>query len=180
MSHITGTCPAITSTRAGALPLYAMGMTSTEAVIRNNSPARWLLAPVPPCAIYGHAGVLASVIENLTRNAVKYMGERTERRVDVRVEPRGSMVRVEVEDSGPGIPPALYDTIFDPHVRGRTGGKPGIGLGLATVKRIAEAHGGSVGFRSKLDVGTTFWIELPRADYDDDSRENRASAQAGK
>jgi len=137
-------------------------------------------APVPPCAIYGHAGVLASVIENLTRNAVKYMGERTERRVDVRVEPRGSMVRVEVEDSGPGIPPALYDTIFDPHVRGRTGGKPGIGLGLATVKRIAEAHGGSVGFRSKLDVGTTFWIELPRADYDDESRENRASAQAGK
>jgi len=135
---------------------------------------------VPPCAIYGHAGVLASVVENLTRNAIKYMGERTERRVEVRVQPRANVVRVEVEDSGPGIPPALYDTIFDPHVRGRTDGKPGIGLGLATVKRIAEAHGGAVGFRSKLDDGTTFWVELPRADYEDDSREKRAKAQVGK
>lgn len=135
---------------------------------------------VPPCAIYGHAGVLASVVENLARNAIKYMGERSERRVEVRVQPRADVVRVEVEDSGPGIPPALWDTIFDPHVRGRTNGKPGIGLGLATVKRIAEAHGGTVGFRSKLDEGTTFWVELPRADYDDDSREKRAKAQAGK
>ena len=99
----------------------------------------------------------------------------------VRVEPRPGMVRIEIEDSGPGIPPALYETIFDPHVRGPSdGGKPGIGLGLATVKRIAESHGGRVGFHSKLDSGTTFWVELPRADYDDDSRENRASAQAGK
>ncbi len=138
------------------------------------------LAEVPACAVYGHAGVLASVIENLTRNAIKYMGERPQKRVEVRVTPRGERVRFEVEDTGPGIPPALYDTIFDPHVRGRTGGKPGIGLGLATVKRIAEAHGGAVGFRSKLDVGTTFWVELPRADYDEDSREKRASAQAGK
>ena len=138
------------------------------------------LAPVSACAIYGHAGVLSSIVENLVRNAVKYMGERNERRVDVRVEPHGGMVRLEVEDSGPGIPPAFYDTIFDPHVRGRTDGKPGIGLGLATVKRIAESHGGKVGFRSRLDAGTIFWVELPRADYDDDSRENRASAQAGK
>jgi signal transduction histidine kinase len=138
------------------------------------------LAPVPPCAIYGHAGVLSSIIENLVRNAVKYMGSRPERRVGVSVDPRDRFVRLEIEDSGPGIPPSLYDTIFDPHVRGRTNGKPGIGLGLATVKRIAESHGGKVGFRSRLDVGTCFWVELPRADYDDDSRENRASAQAGK
>jgi signal transduction histidine kinase len=124
--------------------------------------------------------VLSSVIENLARNAIKYMGERGERRVELRIVPTGSMVRVEVEDTGPGIPPAIYDKIFDPHVRGRTDGKPGIGLGLATVKRIAEAHGGRAGFRSQLDVGSTFWVELPRADYDEESRENRASAQAGK
>ncbi len=138
------------------------------------------LAPVPPCAIYGHAGVLSSIVENLVRNAVKYMGERKERSVAIRVEPRDQVVRLEVEDSGPGIPPSLYDTIFDPHVRGHSAGKPGIGLGLATVKRIAESHGGKVGFRSRLDVGTCFWVELPRADYDDDRRANRASAHAGK
>ena len=138
------------------------------------------LPPPPPCAVYGHAGVVTSLVENLARNAIKYMGERRERRVELRVAPLAGVVRLEVEDTGPGIPPALYETIWDPHVRGRTDGKPGIGLGLATVKRIAEAHGGRVGFRSRLDAGTTFWVELPRADYDDDSREKRASAQAGK
>jgi len=138
------------------------------------------LPTAPACAVYGHAGVVTSLIENLVRNAIKYMGVRDERRVELRVVPEGEVVRLEVEDTGPGIPPALYDTIWDPHVRGRTDGKPGIGLGLATVKRIAEAHGGRVGFRSRLDVGTTFWVELPRADYEDDSREKRASAHAGK
>jgi signal transduction histidine kinase len=138
------------------------------------------LAPVQPCAIYGHAGVLSSVVENLARNAIKYMGERATRLVELRVLPRDRVVRIEVVDSGPGIPPSLVDTIFDPHVRGHTHGKPGIGLGLATVKRIADAHGGRVGVSSRLDEGTTFWCELPRADYDDDSRANRASAQAAK
>ncbi|MCU1279783.1 MAG: Tricarboxylate transport sensor protein TctE [bacterium] len=138
------------------------------------------LAPIPPCAIFGHAGVLSSIVENLTRNAIKYMGERSVRRVELRVEARERFVRFEVVDSGPGIPPSLVDTVFDPHVRGNTQGKPGIGLGLATVKRIADAHGGRVGVISRLDEGTTFWCELPRADYDEDSRANRASAQAAK
>jgi len=136
--------------------------------------------PAPPCAVYGHAGVVTSLVENLARNAIKYMGDQRTRRVEIRVVPQNGFVRLEIEDTGPGIPPALYDTIWDPHVRGRTNGLPGIGLGLATVKRIAESHHGRVGFRSKLDVGTTFWVELPRADYDDESREKRASAQAGK
>ncbi|MGZ3406305.1 MAG: sensor histidine kinase [Polyangia bacterium] len=137
-------------------------------------------ASIKPCAIHGHAGVLSSVVENLTRNAIKYMGERATRRVELRVVPRDGVVRIEVVDTGPGIPPSLLDTIFDPHVRGHTHGKPGIGLGLATVKRIADAHGGKVGVSSRLDEGSTFWCELPRADYDEESRENRASAQAGK
>ncbi len=138
------------------------------------------LLPSPPAAIHGHAGVVASVVENLVRNAIKYMGERPVRRVDVELSTHDRFVRLEVRDTGPGIPPALVDTIFDPYVRGRTNHQPGIGLGLATVKRVAESHGGKAGLRSRLDEGTTFWVELPRADYDDDSRANRAKAQAGK
>ncbi len=138
------------------------------------------LNEVPPCAIYGHAGVLTSVVENLMRNAIKYMGERPVRRVELRVVARATMVRLEVEDTGPGIAPAFHASIFDPHVRGRTDGKPGIGLGLATVKRIIEAHGGKVGLSSRLGEGTCFWCELPRADYEDESRENLANAHAGK
>ncbi|MCU1280593.1 MAG: Tricarboxylate transport sensor protein TctE [bacterium] len=138
------------------------------------------LQPLAPSAIHGHAGVLSSVVENLTRNAIKYMGERATRTVELRVSPRDRFVRIEVADSGPGIPPSLVDTVFDPHVRGHTHGEPGIGLGLATVKRIADAHGGRVGVSSRLDEGSTFWCELPRADYEEESRANRASAQAGK
>jgi signal transduction histidine kinase len=138
------------------------------------------LATIEPCAIHGHPGVLSSVVENLARNAIKYMGERPIRRVELRVVARDRCVRIEVADTGPGIPPSLIDTIFDPHVRGHTHGEPGIGLGLATVKRIAEAHGGKVGVSSRLDEGSTFWCELPRADYDEESRANRANAQAGK
>lgn len=125
-------------------------------------------APVPHCAVPGNAGVLVSVVENLVRNAIKYMGERPLRTVDLRVSLRGggsgTMVRLEVQDSGPGIAPALLANVFDPHVRGRTQGQPGIGLGLATVKRIVESHGGSVGVQSRLEEGSLFWCELPRAD----------------
>jgi signal transduction histidine kinase len=138
------------------------------------------LLPSPPSAVHAHAGVLASVVENLVRNAIKYMGDRPVRRIDVETILHDRFVRLEVRDTGPGIAPAYVDNIFDPHVRGRTAGQPGIGLGLATVKRVAESHGGKVGLKTRLDEGTTFWVELPRADYEDDSREKRASAQAGK
>jgi signal transduction histidine kinase len=127
-------------------------------------------APVPHCAVPGNPGVLVSVVENLARNAIKYMGQRPVRTVDLRVSLRGTgagagtIVRLEVQDSGPGIAPELLHSVFDPHVRGRTQGQPGIGLGLATVKRIVESHGGSVGVQSKLEEGSLFWCELPRAD----------------
>jgi signal transduction histidine kinase len=128
------------------------------------------LAPPPECAVHGNPGVLVSVVENLVRNAIKYIGERAERRVDVRVVAKMDTVRIEVEDTGPGIAPALVETIFDPHVRGRGQGQPGIGLGLATVKRIAEAHGGRVGVQSRLDAGSLFWCELARADVSEVSQ----------
>jgi signal transduction histidine kinase len=122
------------------------------------------LAPVPSCSVYANAGVLASLVENLTRNAIKYMGDKSERRVGVRVLAGDEAVRLEVRDTGPGIPPSLAETVFDPHVRGRGSGQPGIGLGLATVKRIIESHGGRVGLQSRVDEGSMFWCELPRAD----------------
>lgn len=108
-------------------------------------------------------GVLTSVVSNLAHNAVKYMGEREVRRVTVRAVEREAFVRLEVEDTGPGIPSDALDDIFLPYVRGRTHGKEGLGLGLATVKSLCEAHGGRVGVRSGVGQGSVFWIELPLA-----------------
>ncbi|HME89908.1 MAG TPA: HAMP domain-containing sensor histidine kinase, partial [Myxococcaceae bacterium] len=108
-------------------------------------------------------GVLTSVLENLIRNAIKYMGDRTERRIRVRVWNEAPAVRFEVEDTGPGLDPELKDRAFQPYVRGAKTSQPGIGLGLATVKRLVEAHGGAVGVRSQLGKGSTFWFRLPKA-----------------
>lgn len=67
-------------------------------------------------------------------------------------------VRIQVEDDGPGIPPAVLDRIFQPFVTGRKGGT---GLGLAIVQRAVEAHRGLVLVDTQAGVGTTFTIFLP-------------------
>ena len=118
---------------------------------------------IPHSQVACSVGVLTSVIANLVQNAMKYMGDRAERRITVRAVDRGGFVHVELEDTGPGIPPEAVDKIFLPYVRGPTLGKEGLGLGLATVKRLCEAHGGRVGVRSVVGQGSIFWIELPRS-----------------
>jgi len=117
--------------------------------------------PFRPCAVACNAGVLTSLVQNLVENAIKYMGESPERRITLRVKEQASMVRVEVQDTGPGIPSELAPRVFSPYVRGTGSGRPGIGLGLATVKRMAEAHGGAVGVQTALGCGSLFWFELP-------------------
>jgi len=69
-------------------------------------------------------------------------------------------VRVEIEDSGSGIPPSEADKVFDPFFTTKAAGT---GLGLALTHKIIEDHGGSIGFRSAPGVGTTFTVVLPLA-----------------
>jgi len=111
-------------------------------------------------------GVLTILLTNLVRNSIKYMGESVERVVHVSARARRSLVVFEVEDSGPGVPEYLGERIFEPYVRGKetAAKRSGIGLGLATVKRLVLAHGGSVGVRRSSLGGALFWFELPRAE----------------
>jgi signal transduction histidine kinase len=108
------------------------------------------------------AGVLNSLLSNLIGNAIKHMGQSERRQIGVRVLSRDDLVRIEVEDTGPGIPENQRDLIFEPYVRGGDSGAPGIGLGLATVKRLAEGHGGRVGVDAGPRGGSLFWFELRR------------------
>lgn len=107
-------------------------------------------------------GMVTSVVANLARNALKYVSSahRLHPRVDLRVRKHADHVRVEVEDNGPGIPLDAQESIFKPFVR-LSSDQPGIGLGLATVKRIVESHGGQVGVDSTPGIGSCFWFELP-------------------
>jgi signal transduction histidine kinase len=114
-------------------------------------------------------GILSSLVSNLVRNGVKYVGEGPGKTVCVRARRQGSFkagspapfMRIEVEDNGPGLPAAMEAAVFEPYVRGPDNHQPGIGLGLATVKRVAEAHGGRVDVRSVPRAGCRFGLELP-------------------
>ena len=100
------------------------------------------------------------------RSTVAGRPRRARRGGRVSVRPRRASVVFEVEDSGPGVPEDLGDRIFEPYVRGKetAAKKSGIGLGLATVKRLVLAHGGQVGVRRSSSGGALFWFELPRAE----------------
>lgn len=108
-------------------------------------------------------GVLTSMIFNLAANAIKFLGAATQRCIVIRASREESMVRLAVEDAGPGFPPGMRDRIFEPFVRGVQGSRDGVGLGLATVRRFAEACGGSAGGENNAEAGCTFWVLLPTA-----------------
>ncbi|HVT09815.1 MAG TPA: HAMP domain-containing sensor histidine kinase [Polyangia bacterium] len=117
-------------------------------------------ATVEPGRVACNAGVLTSIIDNLVGNAIKHM-DGPIRRVEIGSVVRGAVVRVTVDDTGPGVPEQLREAIFRPFVRGRTA-TAGVGLGLATVRRLADGHGGSAGVDPSPGGGSRFWIELPR------------------
>ncbi len=125
--------------------------------------------PISAEGVACDAAVLSVVLSNLVRNAVKYMGRghdaRRARRVTLRTREEGPLVRVDVEDTGPGLPPGGEARVFQPFVRlGSSQDRPeGLGLGLATVKRLVEANGGRVGVESRGAAGCLFWFTLPRS-----------------
>lgn len=119
------------------------------------------VSEIPAGAVSCSRGVLTSVVSNLVRNAIKYIGDAPERRIELRAIDAKERWRIEVEDTGPGIPAEHQQRIFQPYVRLGRGGD-GIGLGLATVDRLVRAHAGSLGLISQ-SPGCLFWFELPKA-----------------
>jgi signal transduction histidine kinase len=107
------------------------------------------------------AGVLASIASNIVGNAVKFMRDSPVRLVRVRPIERRPFVRIEFHDTGPGVPETIRERIFEPYTRDPDALEPGLGLGLATVKRLAEAHGGRVWVESEIGNGSVFVVELP-------------------
>jgi signal transduction histidine kinase len=119
----------------------------------------------PPVMVCGAVGAYESVLSNLLQNAIKHSAgtDGAARDVWVHLTTLPGRLRVTVRDTGPGVPPEQRDRIFQPFVRLDHAGGKGIGLGLATVKKIIEAHGGQVGVDSHLGEGATFWFEVPLA-----------------
>ena len=104
---------------------------------------------------------ISQVVFNLIDNAIKYSPPHSQIKVSI-LQPSPSLVRVDVSDHGPGIPPNKIQHIFERFYRAnRGGGVYGRGLGLAIAKCIAEAHGGTISVESTLGEGSTFSLALP-------------------
>jgi len=117
-------------------------------------------------AVTGREEAIAQLLENLVSNAVKYTPPGGFVRVSFQPTPIGEL-RIEVRDSGIGIPAAEQAELFSEFFRASNAKKlaeEGTGLGLTLVKQAVEQHGGRLHLASEEGVGTTVVVDLPGAD----------------
>jgi signal transduction histidine kinase len=152
------------------LNLAEMDVRSVVASVHENSMPAAMAAGIdlkitcdsPSHRIWGDAHRLEIVMTNLVSNALKFTPR--DGRIDIRVEDLEGGVRVEVEDTGIGIPKEDLAKIFErffqanPTDRRREGG---VGIGLALAKELVELHGGTIGADSPGEQGTVFTVFLP-------------------
>jgi two-component system NtrC family sensor kinase len=111
-----------------------------------------------PAAVPCDRSQIEQVVINLVMNAAEAVGKGGKVVVRTRQEPGSALL--EVEDDGPGIPEDVLPRIYDPFFTTMDAGK-GVGLGLAVVYGIVEAHGGSIDVDSRAGEGATFTVRLP-------------------
>lgn len=117
-----------------------------------------------PVEVLADRARIRQVLINLIDNAIAYTDEGA---VRCRFRRHRDKVRVEVVDTGRGVPEEQLDRIFERFYRvdtARSRAQGGTGLGLAIVKQILQAHGESVHVESTVGRGTRFWFELPLAE----------------
>jgi PAS domain S-box-containing protein len=119
---------------------------------------------VPPVTVNGDYKRLLQIMTNLISNASKFSPEGD--LVEVEVKRHGDIVKVSVEDRGPGIPPEFRTRIFSRFAQADstyTRQKGGTGLGLAICKRLIEHMNGQIGFLDREGGGSIFYFDLPVA-----------------
>ena len=113
-------------------------------------------------AFYGDRDRIAQVLTNLLSNAIKYSSPEGE--VVLEVDKISDRIRFSISDKGPGISEENLAKLFGMFQQVDSSDerpKGGTGLGLAISKAIVERHGGTIGVKSLLGQGSTFWFEVP-------------------
>ena len=113
------------------------------------------------CPFFADKVKITQAFYNLLINAINYTGK--DKSIKVRQTISDGSVRIEVTDTGEGIPeenlPYIWDRYYKvdkTHKRAVTG----TGLGLSIVKKVIELHGGEYGVQSQVGMGSTFWFSL--------------------
>ncbi|MFW5661215.1 MAG: hybrid sensor histidine kinase/response regulator, partial [Oceanicaulis sp.] len=146
--------------------VFSLGelITETAAQFAPAAEAKGLALKVMPCrlAVLSDRGLMTSVVQNLISNAVRYTERGT---VLVGARRSGKEVRLQVIDTGPGVPEDRRKAIFKEFERGAMAGNEdrGLGLGLAVVERICTSLGHRLTLTSTVGQGSNFEVRLPRA-----------------
>jgi signal transduction histidine kinase len=133
------------------------------------------------------AQLLQSIAQNLLSNAVKYSAGKPDAKVTVRVARERGEAVLEVTDNGIGMSEESQRRLFQPFFRApEARALPGHGLGMATTKRLIEAHGGTIAVRSALHAGTQVTVKFALASAPEQnisplpaSASDQATAMAG-
>ena len=115
--------------------------------------------PLP--RVPGAPGDYRVLLVNLLENAVKFAAPGEPVRVEVDAQAQDGAWRITVTDHGRGIAEEDRERVLEPMVR-LDKRVPGLGLGLSTVRRVVESHGGRAGVEAAPDGGTTVWLVLPQ------------------
>jgi signal transduction histidine kinase len=133
--------------------------------LQNREPARkveFVIGSCPPAQ--GDSRLLQIMMENLLSNAWKYTSGHSHARIEFGCERRLSGTVYLVRDDGAGFDAGQADRLFKPFQRLHSEAEfPGTGIGLATVQRIAQRHGGQVWAEAKVNHGATFYFTLGAA-----------------
>lgn len=138
--------------------IASQAIAAARSLADTKAEVRLEIAPDLP-AIHADERMLLQALISLVTNAIQAPNRRGPIKVRISVEPRPSdMVRFEVEDDGSGVPTEVVDRIFSPFFTTRAAGT---GLGLPIVKRVADAHRGTIELLRNTQRGATFVLRIP-------------------
>ncbi len=113
---------------------------------------------LPP--LQGNALQIKQITDNLIKNAIDAMADAERKVLTVSTAQKGNWIQLSVSDTGRGIPEDNLARVFSPFFTTKPLGK-GTGIGLASVRKMVEAYGGSISIESTVGVGTTVTVNLP-------------------
>lgn len=153
--------PVVNQKPVEALGLIQQAVVDMQPVADGRRQKLESVLPVSLPPIWVDEDMARRVLINLVENSSKFTP--TEGEIQVGAQHEDSWVHLWVKDTGPGIPPAEQERVFDKFTRMRGSNKPGLGIGLAFCRLAVQGHGGNIWIESDSGRGATFHFTFPVA-----------------